>query len=338
MANKATVKKTEKEIKQDKKNRLMIILLAIFLVGTMILVPLAVLFTPSRIDGGSTDNDKGKFNSIVDTLKDLPQNAKYLRYADLNSSNTVSSWVKYNFYSNIANSTLFGREPLKDAFALYPLPTFGYFDESQQWVLLSDFGPNFDNASFTEETYKGYPMRTISTVYAFSPKTHPVVTGRKETVAAVDDFITSGPVSRSAYADYAGVLEQAASTNGTPSKAQFAVVGTSSSIGFGDRYYAGIAPVNEMTSDYTIVVHLDSPLNATQQQTFRTTYRDAALRYGLDSFEPRFSDNYLVIEARGDTIVCLFDMVNNWPGFVQEVQQTQIESPTPTPVPAQNQT
>ncbi len=46
-------------------------------------------------------------------------------------------------------------------------------------------------------------------------------------------------------------------------------------------------------------------------------------QFGLDSFEPRFTGNYLIIEARGDTIVCFQDMVTNWPGFVQEVQQTQ---------------
>jgi hypothetical protein len=144
----------------------------------------------------------------------------------------------------------------------------------------------------------------------------------KEVVATVDSFIDTGTVSQSAYADYSGLLDQASRTNATPDNAQFAVVGSSSSIGFGDRYYAGIAPVNEMTSNYTIVVHLGGALNETQQHDFSTKYRNAALQYGLDSFEPRFTDNYLIIEARGDTIVCLFDMVNNWPGFVQEVQQT----------------
>jgi hypothetical protein len=99
-------------------------------------------------------------------------------------------------------------------------------------------------------------------------------------------------VSQSAYADYSGLLDQASRTNATPDNAQFAVVGSSSSIGFGDRYYAGIAPVNEMTSNYTIVVHLGGALNETQQHDFRTKYRNAALQYGLDSFEPRFTDNY----------------------------------------------
>ncbi len=74
----------------------------------------------------------------------------------------------------------------------------------------------------------------------------------------------AGSVSESAYANYGDLLEQAAGTNATPDEAQFAVVGSTSSIGFGDRYYAGIAPVNEMTSDYTIVVHMSGALNETQ--------------------------------------------------------------------------
>ena len=181
-------------------------------------------------------------------------------------------------------------------------------------------GPTYDNATFTEATVSGYPMRMITDVYAFSPRLTPVVIGRKEAVATVDYFMDAGSVSQSAYADYSDVLEQAARTNATPDKAQFAVVGSSSSIGFGDRYYAGIAPVNEMSSNYTIVVHLGGAVNETQQKNFQTTYKQAALQFGLDSFEPRFTDNYLIIEARGDTIVCLYDMVTNWPGFVQEVK------------------
>jgi hypothetical protein len=329
MANKASVKKTAKEIKEEKSKRWLQIGLALLLIFIMIGAVFQVFFSGGPNNGGSTDTGKGKFNSIVDALKDIPQNAKYLRYADLNSSSMVSEWVKSNFYSNIANATLFGAEPRKDVFALYPFPTFGYFDESQQWVLLSDFGPNYDNATFTETTVSGYPMRMITSIFAFSPRTHPVVIGRKEVVATVDSFMEAGTSSQSAYADYSDLIEQASRTNATPDKAQFAVVGSSSSIGFGDRYYAGIAPVNEMTSDYTIVVHTGGPVNETQQQDFRTTYREAALQFGLDSFEPRFTDNYLIIEARGDTIVCLYDMVTNWPGFVQEVQRTpEVQAPT----------
>ncbi len=320
MAKKAAVKKTAKEIKEEKSKRWLQIGLALLLIFIMIGAVFQVFFSGGPNNSDSTDTGKGKFNSIVDALKNIPQNAQYLRYADLNSSSMVSEWVKSNFYSNIANATLFGAAPRKDAFALYPFPTFGYFDESQQWVLLSDFGPNYDNATFTEATVSGYPIRMITDVYAFSPKTTPVVIGRKEAVATVDYFMDAGSVSQSAYADYSDVLEQAARTNATPDKAQFAVVGSSSSIGFGDRYYAGIAPVNEMSSNYTIVVHLGGAVNETQQKNFQTTYKQAALQFGLDSFEPRFTDNYLIIEARGDTIVCLYDMVTNWPGFVQEVK------------------
>ena len=316
MANKPAVKKTPKEIKQQKRNRLMIILLAIFLIGTMVIVPLAVLFNPSTIDGGSTDTDKGKFNSIVDALSDVPPGVQYMRFVNLTANDGISNWAMTNLGGSIPNATIFGKAPEKDAIAFYPFPTFGYFDVNQQWVSLSDFGPNFDNATYSLTTVNGFDLRMINTVYAFSKGTTPVISGRKENVAAVQNFLTLGSVSQSAYPSYSDLFQQIASRNQTAKDAKFAVVGQTTAFGVGDRYYAGITPLNATTCDYKIVVHLNQTLNLTEQQQYGTTWTMAALQFGLDSFSPEFTDNYLIVEARGSPEICLNDLVTNWPNFL----------------------
>ncbi len=93
-----------------------------------------------------------------------------------------------NLGGSIPNATIFGKVPQKDAIVFYPFPTFGYFDVSQQWVSLSDFRPNFENTNYTLSTVNGMDLRMINTVYAFSQGTTPVISGRKENVAAVKNL------------------------------------------------------------------------------------------------------------------------------------------------------
>ncbi len=88
MADKVAPRKTQKELDDAKKRRLMIILMAVLMVGTMIIVPLAILFNPTPLHEATTDGTQktGTFNSIVDALMYLPQTANYVRYVDLNAS------------------------------------------------------------------------------------------------------------------------------------------------------------------------------------------------------------------------------------------------------------
>ena len=72
-----------------------------------------------------------------------------------------------------------------------------------------------------------------------------MVSGRKEYVAAIVDFMKGSTASNSAYAEYAGLIEQA---NQSARNAAFAVAGTSSSLGFGDRYYATVTPLDSTSA------------------------------------------------------------------------------------------
>ncbi|OPY30734.1 MAG: hypothetical protein A4E28_00155 [Methanocella sp. PtaU1.Bin125] len=316
MANKPAGKKTAKEIKQEKNNRLMIILLAIFLVGTMVLVPLAVLFNPSPIQGGSTDTDKDKFNSIVDALYAVPQGVEYMRFVNLTASERISNWTMTNLGGSVADNAVFGQRPVKDAIAFYPFPTFGYFDVYQQWVSLADFGQDYDNKSYALSSVNGISMRMITNEYAFTTG-KPVISGRKESVAAVKNFLTYGSSSQSGYTAYSDLFQQIAARNQTAKDAKFAIVGQTSTFGVGDRYYAGLTPLNDTMCDYKIVVHLNQSLNLTEQQRYAATWTAAAMQFGLDSFSPEFTDNYLIVEAKGSPEICLNDLVTNWPLFVR---------------------
>ncbi len=61
---------------------------------------------------------------------------------------------------------------------------------------------------------------------------------------------------------------------------------------------------------------MNQTLNLTEQQQYGTTWTMAAMQFGLDSFSPEFTDNYLIVEARGSPQICLNDLVTNWPNFL----------------------
>jgi hypothetical protein len=314
MANKVAPRKTQKELDEAKRRRLMIILMAVLMVGTMIIVPLAVLFNPTPLHEATTDNAQktGAFNSIVDALMFLPENANYVRYADLNASSAVSEWALLNIGSNMPNASIFGKMPLKDVVASVPYPTLGLATiEDPQVVVLSDFGTSYDNASYQKATAaNGAQLRIVQGSYAFSTDTYPTISGRQEYVAAIDSFMRSSTATNSAYASYADLFEQA--NLSSVRKAQFATVGISGSLGFGDRYYAGVTPVNDTMCDYKIVIHLNQTLNESRMQDIAVRWQDGAALYGIDASTPQFKTNYVVMSARGDTFNCLNDMVTSW--------------------------
>ena len=200
--------------------------------------------------------------------------------------------------------------PLADAVASFPYPTFGLsIVEPQQVVDLSDFGPGFDNASYQTTTIGDVSIRMINSLYGFSIGSYPVVSGRKEYVAAIVDFMKSSSASNSAYSEYAALIEQA---NQSVKNAAFAVAGTSSSLGFGDRYYATVTPIDSTQCDYKIVIHLNQTINETRMQEIGDRWTTGASLYGIEANGPQFKGSYVVMSARGDIESCLNDMWTNW--------------------------
>ncbi len=116
--------------------------------------------------------------------------------------------------------------------------------------------------------------------------------------------------SNSAYATYADLFEQA--NLSSVRSAKFAAVGTSGTLGFGDRYYAGVTPLNDTICEYKIVIHLNQTLNETRMEDIAERWQTGASLYGIDASTPQFKNNYVVMTARGDTYACLNDMVTSW--------------------------
>jgi hypothetical protein len=312
MANKGAVKKTKKELDAEKKSRMLKIILAAVLVLIMIIVPLATLFNPTSLHNVNDNSGQktGSFSSISDALMDVPQSANYVRYVDLNASATITNWTMANLGNNLPSPVIFGRTPYRDAVAAFPYPTLGLANvEDPQVVVLSDFGHGYDNASYQKTTVGGAQLRIVQGTYGFSTDTYPTVSGRQEYVALIDSFIQGSTPADSAYATYSDLIQQ---VNQSVQAAKFAVAGTSTSLGFGDRFYAAVTPLNDTMCDYRIAIHLNQTLNDSQMQDIADRWTTGASLYGIDAMAPQFKGGYVVMTARGDIENCLNDMVTNW--------------------------
>ena len=316
MAQKPSGKKGKKK-EGSNPNRWPLILLAVFFVVVMVIVPFYyAMQSPVKNQPGG--QDANTFGSLADALQLLPSGAQYVRYADLNASGLIANWTMTNLQTSVPNLTTDGAQQVrKDAIASYPFPALGYTTESTQVVSLSDFGPGFDNTSLTTVNVNGYPVRSVDGTHGFSIGKDPVISGRLEYVGAIESYEAQATVANSAYASYADLFDQIASYPQTVKDAKFAIAGASSDMSLGDRYYAGVTPLNDTTSDYKIVMHLTAPLNATQMADYDATWQAAALQYGFLSFSPHFTDNYLVVDAVGSTETCLYDLYDNWPGMLK---------------------
>ena len=312
MANKGAVKKTKKELEADKRSRMLKIILAAVLVLIMIIVPLATLFNPTSLHNVNDNGDQktGSFNSIADALMDVPENANYVRFVDLNASQAITNWTMASLGNNMPRADIFGMTPYKDVVAAFPYPTLGLANvEDPQVVVLSDFGQAYDNASYQKTTVGSAQLRLVQGTYAFSTDTYPTVSGRQEYVALIDSFIQGSTPSDSAYATYSDLIQQA---NQSVQAAKFAVAGTSTSLGFGDRFYAAIVPLNDTRCAYKIAIHLNQTLNQSQTQDIADRWTTGASLYGIDAQAPQFKSGYVVMTAEGDIDNCLNDMVTNW--------------------------
>jgi hypothetical protein len=320
MANKAAPKKmTKKEMEEAKKRRTMLVILAVLMVGIMLLGVLLQFLAPSQLRVQNTNETQkvSTFNNIVDALKYLPEPASYVRFANLTANDVLTGWSVANIGHNLPNASMFGKLPYRDVVASFPYPTMGYaYVDNPQVVVLSDFGQGYDNASYQQTSLSGYQMRIIRDPYAFSTDSYPTIIGRKEYVATIDNFIKANTATaNTAAAKYADLIEQ---TNGTASNDKFAVVGTTAFIDFGDRYYAGITPINATMCDYKIVVHLNQTLNESRMNDISLRWQIGAGQYGIDANAPQFKDNYVIMAARGDIESCLNDMASsNW-YFIKE--------------------
>jgi hypothetical protein len=312
MANQVAPKKTKKEIEEAKKRRRNVLILALLMVGIMLFGVLLQFLNPTPLHDASTDDTQktGTMNSIVDVLRYLPEPANYVRYADLTNNSTVAEWMSLNYGKNLPNASLFGAKPLKDALASFPYPTMGLSILEDPVVVLTDFGPGFDNASYQKTTINGAEIRLVNSLYGFSIDSNPTVSGRIEYVAIIDNFMKGSTLSNRAYSRYADLFEQA--NLSSVRSAKFATVGTSGTLGFGDRYYAGVTPLNDTTCEYKIVIHLNQTLNETRMQQIADQWQTGASLYGIDVSVPQFKANYVIMSAKGDTFNCINDMVTSW--------------------------
>ena len=306
MAKKA-VRKSRKEIEEEKRARWLKYGLVLLVAVIMITVTLSYLINPAQIRNRDT-TETTTFGSIVSAVSMLPKSAEYIRYVDLGYNSSLSNAAALNFGPNLPNSTLLGASAVKDALASFPFPQLGYYAEDPQVVVLSDLGTGFDNASYPETTVNSVPVRIVKDPYAFSVGTYPVISGRADYVSSIVRFWSAATTANSAYATYADLFDQINETNLSASKAKLAVVGLSDTLGIGDRYYAGITPFNETMYDYRIVIHLNQTLNDTQQQNFTQRWVLGASLYGLEPQTPQFKDDYLLLAARGNVNDCLSDM------------------------------
>ena len=318
MANKGVTGRDEKK-DSDGSKRWLKIALAVLFALIMLVVPLSIIMNPPPTGSGSQYAAERPFRSVEDGLAMIPAGAEYFRYVDLEADASIANWTLANLKGSLPNASLFGAQVKKDAIAVYPFPQFGFFrmPGNIQVVSLADFGPGFDNKSYPSTTRDGVAMRSINDNYAFTTDTSPAVHGMPQIVAPIGSFMMNGNARSSAYYDYADLFEQIASDPQTASGARFAVVGRAGSLEFGDRYYAGVTPLND-TCSYKIVVHLNRTLNETEKQTYKSRWEQSALYlYQFPYYSVKFTDEYLLVDARADAETCLNDLYYNWPGLLR---------------------
>jgi hypothetical protein len=261
---------------------------------------------------GNTSTTKA-FGNIGDGLKLLPPGAQYVRYIDLESNTELRNWALDNLNGSLPNAGIFGAQAKKDMLATYPFPYFGFFKQfgDMQVVSLADFGPNFDNKNYSSMVHDSESMRSINELYKFTPDTYPVIHGQTECVAAEKNFLNSN--SRySASQSYSDLFEQVRMYPQTADDARLAVVGNTSTLAFGDRYFAGVTPTND-TWNYKIVVHLNRTLTEEEKTTYQSHFETIATYVShFDYYQVKFTDKYMIVDAGSNLTTCMKDMRDSW--------------------------
>jgi hypothetical protein len=306
-------KKNINEKGSGKKRNWKKTILPLFLVAVMLISIFA--YAGSSLLG-SGDRDiilKKDFNNIADGLKLIPENASYVRYADIEANNNITLWLSDNLAKSIPSYKEFGAYVKKDMLSNYPYRYFG--NHSQQFISVTDFGAVKLNQQYNNSIYNGIILEEINDYYFFTPEFDPVISGRPENVARAIDTI-KGQGQKTAYNNYKDLFEQLKGYPVNEKNSKLSVVGRDCNVNFTDKYYAGITPDGK-TYKYTAVMHLSHKFNDTEKQLLKSAWEQSALfNYGFDYFQANFVGDYLIIDASGNFNTCIRDMTTVW-GFLQ---------------------
>lgn len=299
--------------KNGKKNWVKLIL-PLFLIFVMLASALymCVSSNPNTTDTDTTSTDI-RFNSIVDGLSIVAPGAEYVRYVDLKSDPALGSWTMANLNGSLPDPDTFGAQPQKDMLVNYPDEYFSSYTE--QWVSITDFGPDYEIKGFNTTTYEGVQMAVINSVYTFTVE-RPTISGRVQNVVGMASFwsaLVNGYTNRTAYSDYYDLTQQLKGYPVNASQARLAVVGKTSLFNASDRYYAGITPAGNGTYNYQAVLHLNQTMNETEKQEIKSRYDQLGLVVaGFDSYNIEFQGDYMILQAKGNLTTCTNDMATNW--------------------------
>jgi hypothetical protein len=313
-------KSTQKKNKNWSK-----IAISLFLAITMIIVIFAYVFN-SPIKTVSQDRTLTlikSFDKISDGLNLVPENASYVRYANLTGDATVGAWMNQNFYNSMPNGTALQATVQRDMLAVYPRDTFGNFSEmyglnmSVQYVSLTDFGTGELNASYQPKYAVGnQPIYFVNDLYYFTPQTDPVASGMIDTVAPTINTMT-GNVTNTSYDQYKGLIDQLALNGMSEDGMTLQMVSNQPTENFSDMYYAGIGPNNDVNKSYTFqaVMRLNRTLTNSDMSYF-SVMPDAMKQQGYTSFNISYGNgepgDYVIVKGVAPFNQCVNDLFYTW--------------------------
>jgi hypothetical protein len=305
---------------------------SLFLAFTMILVIFAYALSgkpPSSVTSSDRTLTLVKsFDHISDGLKLVPENASYVRFANLTGDATLSAWMKQNFYNSMPNGSVYEASIQRDMLSVYPKDNFGNFSEtynrnfSLQYVSLTDFGRGAINESYPAVTqqFDGQTLLYVNDLYYFTPLTDPVVNGMAETVVPTLDTMT-GTANNTSYGQYKGLLDQLALNGMSESGMTLQMVSNQPNENFSDMYYAGIGPNNDANKTYTFqaVMRLNRSLTNSDMSYF-SVLPDAMKEQGYTSYNITYGNgeagDYVAVKGVGSFDLCTNDLFYTW-GFMR---------------------
>lgn len=316
---------------EKKKTNWSKIAISLFLAITMIIVIFAYALGgggPKTISTDRTLTLMKSFNTISDGLKLVPDNASYIRYANLTADSKLSAWMGQNFWRSMPNSSTFNAQVKRDMLVVYPKDTFGNFSAtydrnfSMQYASLTDFGSGAINESYPAVTQQidGQTILYVNELYYFTPQTNPVVSGMAEIVVPVLDAMT-GHTNNTSYDKYKGLTDQLARNQMSEDGMTLQMVSDQPTENFSDMYYAAIGPNHDANQSYTFqaIMHLNRSLNNTDME-YLSILPEAMKKSGYESYNITFGNgeagDYVVVKSVGPFDQTVYDMFYTW-GFMR---------------------